>query len=224
MADDFALERRHPLVGLAGRPATASGGALRIEAASARSVVNLRCRADEGLVVDIRKTLGVDLPLTPNRWKGDERVAALWLGPDEWLIVAPDGDAAGVEQAVRQARPNDPWLSLVDVSHSYTCLLLSGPARDVLASGTAVNLRVDAFEPGGCVQTVLGKAPVLLRALHDNELLELWFRNSWASYLLGWLLDAPVRAQQHQPSSSGSPARPDYGYSRFGALPRRERS
>lgn len=191
MASDLLLERRGSLYGLLDELPKASSDAVRVEAAPARSVINLRGGADESLVTDLQMALGVELPLMPNHWNGDDRVAAVWLGPDEWLIVAPDGGTGEIERAVREARPNDPWLSLVDVSHNYTCLVLSGSkARDVLAKGCAVDLRPDKFAAGDCTQTVLAKAPVLLRALVDADSFELWFRNSYARYLATWLLDA----------------------------------
>lgn len=191
MAGDLLLERQHPLDGLAAELSNASSDAVRIEAAPARSAINLRGAPDESLVTDVQMALGVELPLIPNRWHGDDCVAAIWLGPDEWMIVAPDGEAGEIEKAMREARPNDPWLSLVDVSQNYTCLLLSGSkARDTLAKGCALDLRPDKFASGDCAQTVLAKAPVLLRALADADFFELRLRNSYARYLARWLLDA----------------------------------
>jgi sarcosine oxidase, subunit gamma len=191
MAAELKLERGRPLDGFAEELSKASSDAVRLQTAPARSVINLRGTADESLVTDAQMALGVELPLMPNRWHGGERMAAIWLGPDEWLIVAPQGEAANVEQAMREARPNDPWLSLVDVSHNYTRVALSGPsARDVLAKGCALDLRPDQFATGDCAQTVLAKAPVLLRALPEVDSFELWFRNSHAGYLAVWLLDA----------------------------------
>lgn len=193
MAADLKLERRGALDSLAEALAKASSDAVRIDEAPVRSVVNLRgAAADQSLVTDVQRALGVELPLMPNRWQGDERVAAVWLGPDEWLIIAPDVAAGDIERAIREARPTDPWLSLVDVSHNYTCVLLSGSgARDVLAAGCALDLRPDEFAPGHCAQTVFAKAPVLLRALPVVDSFELWLRNSFARYLAAWLRDVP---------------------------------
>lgn len=190
MAVDLELERHGPLDELREALGKADDSALLIEAVAARTVVNLRGKGDESLVTDLQMALGVELPLMPNRWHGDQRVAALWLGPDEWLILASDGQAGDIERAVREARPDDPCLSLVDVSHNYSRLSLSGPrTRDVLANGCALDLRADAFGPGVCAQTLLAKAPVLLRALSDADAFELWFRNSYADYVVTWLMD-----------------------------------
>jgi sarcosine oxidase subunit gamma len=37
------------------------------------------------------------LPTEPNTVAGDATRAALWLGPDEWLIVGPPGSEAQLE-------------------------------------------------------------------------------------------------------------------------------
>lgn len=194
MAAELKLERRAALDGFAEEFSSASSEDVCLELVPGRSIINLRgAAADQSLITDVQRTLGIELPLMPNRWTGDGRAAAVWLGPDEWLIVAPDGEVGGIEKAMREARPTDPRLSLVDVSHNYICVLLSGSkARDVLAKGCALDLRPDKFTPGDCAQTVLAKAPVLLRALVDADSFELWFRNSYARYLATWLLDASV--------------------------------
>lgn len=199
MASDVKLVRRGALDALAGELAKASGDAVRIEPLPIRSVINLRGQATENFASDIEAATGVALPLEPNRWNCDGDRAAIWLGPDEWLFVAPDGEAESMEQAIRAARPNDPWLSLVDVSHNYASVLLSSPRiRDLLAKGCTLDLHPRAFGPGDCAQTVLAKTRVLLRAVDDGKSIELWIRNSFACYTMHWLLDASAEFRPAQ--------------------------
>lgn len=192
MAAEVKLLRRGDLDGYAGELVKASGDTLRIEVMPARGIVNLRGNsADQSLITDAQRAIGIELPLIPNRWHGDDRIAALWLGPDEWLLVAPDGEAGDIEKAMRESRPMDPWLSLVDVSHNYTTLMLSGRrTRDLLAKGCALDLHSNEFKAGDCAQTILAKSRVLLRAVDAEESIELWVRNSFARYMVEWLLDA----------------------------------
>lgn len=201
MAAEMKLVRRAVLDGYADELATASSDALRIGVLPTRSVVNLRGNpADQSLVSDAQRAVGIELPLIPNRWDGNDRIAAMWLGPDEWLLVAPDGEAAEIEKAMRDARPMDPWLSLVDVSHNYAALKLSGPrTRDLLAKGCALDLHPSAFSVGDCAQTILAKSRVLLRAVDGEGSIELWVRNSFAGYTAEWLLDA-CRGLGHEPN------------------------
>ena len=201
MAAEMKLVRRAVLDGYADELAKASSDALRIGVLPTRSVVNLRGNpADQSLVSDAQRAVEIELPLIPNRWHGNDRIAAMWLGPDEWLLVAPDGEAAEIEKAMRDARPMDPWLSLVDVSHNYAALKLSGPrTRDLLAKGCALDLHPSAFSVGDCAQTILAKSRVLLRAVDGEGSIELWVRNSFAGYTAEWLLDA-CRGLGHEPN------------------------
>lgn len=195
MGREAKLDRRRPVETLGRELAKVGNAGFRVHVPPSCSVINLRGPGDESLVTAAQVALGIELPLAPNRWHGGERLAAIWLGPDEWLVVAPDGQAASVEQALRDGRPHDPWLAVTDVSHNYTRLVAAGPeTREILAKGCALDLRPGEFEPGHCAQTLLAKAPVLLRALQDDDVIELWFRNSYTRYLVAWLLDASASA------------------------------
>lgn len=201
-ADETVMVPRTPLDSLAGGRANCA--AVTMEPVGARTVVNLRGRIeDPGFLSAMSRAIGVELPAAPNRWDGDDRRTAIWLGPDEWLIVAPDGEAASLEEAIRAARPGDPWLSVVDVSQSYTALLLSGPCvRELLAKGCPLDLHPRTFGAGHCAQSTLAKARVLLRAVDEGAAIEAWFRNSFTEYAVRWLLDAS--AEFREPESQNA--------------------
>jgi heterotetrameric sarcosine oxidase gamma subunit len=79
--------------------------------------------------------------------------AALWLGPDEWLLVAPDGMAP--------PRVTVP-ASIVDVSHSMIGITIAGPrAAEVLNAFCALDLDA-AFPTGACTRTLFGKVEIIL--------------------------------------------------------------
>lgn len=198
MAVDAVDLRRLPLDSLAGELEALTDESVRIQPVGFRSVINLRGDAsDDGFMTAMDETLSVKLPSAANRWTGDDRRAAIWLGPDEWLIVGPDGEAAAVEEAIRKARPEDPWLSVVDVSHNYTALLLSGMGvRELLAKGCPLDLHPRAFGAHDCAQTILARTRVLLRAMDDQRSIEVWVRNSFAGYMARWLLDASAELRE----------------------------
>ena len=51
--------------------------------------VNLRLDpADSEALAAIQQMLGVQLPLTPNTTAASQGLLAIWLGPDEWLLLA----------------------------------------------------------------------------------------------------------------------------------------
>ncbi len=154
--------------------------------------VNLRIHpADGSLLTDV---LGGPLPAA-NTMTATSSGLIAWLGPDEWLVVAPDGRPS-LEGDVRAAAGSAP-LSVVDVSAARTIIAIGGPAaRDVLAHGCALDLDARHFLPGSCAQTRLALANVVLMAPPDQvdfvespEFLVL-VRSSFAAYLATWLLDA----------------------------------
>lgn len=121
----------------------------------------------------------------PNAWSGGERVTAIWLGPDEWLLTSPFLAPAELEAAVRTAGATG-----VDVSAQRTTIRLRGAhARDVLETGCAVDLHPRAFGTGSAAVTLLGQAGVVLLGLGPSDY-RLVVRSSFATYLAEWLLDA----------------------------------
>ena len=87
--------------------------------------------------------------------------AALWLGPDEWLIVAPESASGLAAQAAKAA--GDHPASMVDVSHRSRTLEITGPrAAWCLNAFCALDLDLHAFPVGMCTRTLLGKAEVVL--------------------------------------------------------------
>ena len=102
--------------------------------------------------------------------------AALKLGPDEWLLLAPDGEAAAL-MGVAVAG------SLVDVSHRSTAIEISGPfAVEALAGFVALDLNAAAFPVGMCTRTVFGKAEIVLwRTGSEVFRIEVW--RSFAAYV-----------------------------------------
>lgn len=106
--------------------------------------------------------MDVSLPRTACRAETSGSRAALWLGPDEWLLMIPASEADAVKQAVTASLAGAAH-SLVDVSHRQVALLLSGTgASEVLASGCPLDLHVSAFPVGMCTRTLLGKAEIVL--------------------------------------------------------------
>jgi sarcosine oxidase, subunit gamma len=122
------------------------------------------------------------------RCEGDR--TTLGLGPDEWLVLGPDGAQADIERDLR-ARIGGGWGAVTDVSAQRTTLELSAPrARDLLAKGCSLDLHPRAFGPGRCAQTDLGRANVVLHQVDEGPTYELLVAGSLAAYLAAWLADA----------------------------------
>ena len=116
--------------------------------------------------------------------------AALWLGPDEYLLLdfaTPDiGASAPIVAALELALQDIPH-ALVDISHRQFALEVSGPHAAVILSGACpLDLDLAEFPVGTCTRTVLAKADIVLwRTREDAFHLEVW--RSFSGYVTGLL-------------------------------------
>ena len=133
--------------------------------------------------------------------------AVLWLGPDDFLAVAPDdgvapggGSADGLAEALVEALGEGAG-QVVDLSSNRTTFELSGPsARAVLEKSCAADLHPRAFAAGTAITTEVGKIPVVLWKT-GAETFQLFPRASFADYLGRWLLDGMAEF-----AAAGSPS------------------
>jgi sarcosine oxidase subunit gamma len=195
MADTaLSIPRRSPLTGAADRLADAtraSGGAVRLAELPFLAQANVRLDAKGAAADAVGLALGLQLPLEPNTVVRAGELTALWLGPDEWLVVGPPGTQQDLESRIRAATGDEP-VSVTDVSAQRTTLLVAGPrARDLLAHGCPLDLHPRVFGAGRCAQTTLARAQIVLVA-RDESRAGFWVlvRSSFAGYLTDWLLDA----------------------------------
>jgi sarcosine oxidase subunit gamma len=133
--------------------------------------------------------LGLAVPDIACRAAAKGESAALWLGPDEWLLISAghraDETAAALRAALAQLAH-----SLVDVSHRQVALEVSGPdAPLLLAAGCPLDLDAGAFPAGMCTRTMLAKAEIVLwRTSAGAFRIEVW--RSFAPYVGAFLAEA----------------------------------
>lgn len=165
--------------------------------------INLRADPSaSGVMQRLASALGFALPVEPNTSAGGAEQLALWLGPDEWLLLGAPGAEASLETRCRAALGSDIG-SVVDVSANRTTLELWGPAaRSVLETGCAIDLHPRAFGPGRCAQTQLARTGVILHQLTSEPRYRLLVRPSFSAYLASWLRDA-------MPDSASDDDRPE---------------
>jgi sarcosine oxidase subunit gamma len=114
-------------------------------------------------------------------------VSALWLGPDEQLLLSAEGtDLVAALAPVLRDLPH----SLVDVSHRQTALEVNGPyAMTLLSTGCPLELDLTTFPVGMCTRTVLAKAEVVLWRTNERVFhIEVW--RSFAAYVSDFLAEA----------------------------------
>ena len=190
--------RRSPLADYVDRFAAlseSSNGTLVIREIPFLTQINFRANPSVAEVIaGVQHQLGMTLPVEPNTvaTKGDR--SCLWVGPDEWMLVAPPDQRLTIEAALRSALGDHPG-AIVDVSANRTAIEVKGiSARDLLAYGCAIDLHPRAFGPGRCAQTMLAKAQVIVQQTADTPAFLIYVRASFATYLADWLLDAAAIA------------------------------
>lgn len=153
--------------------------------------VNLRGDpADSAFVQAVEAVLGLALPVQPNTVAGSQDRIALWLGPNEWLLMTPPDGEVELIDALRKSL-TDLFAAVTDVTGGQTIISVKGPlARDLLAKGCPLDLHPRIFGPGQCAQTHIAKTAALIRP-RDGEppVFEIIVRRSFADYLWRWLED-----------------------------------
>jgi sarcosine oxidase subunit gamma len=147
--------RRSPLEGRA-----LPNGA-RIRATALSAATRLLLRGGPEVVGPVAAAFGVAPPTAPLASASEGARAALWLSPDEWLLIAEDQPAdlfAGLETALASV-----FHTLVDVSHRQVAIDLEGPgAARALSAGVPLDLDVVGFPVGMAARTLLFKAEITL--------------------------------------------------------------
>ena len=172
--------------------------AATVRVLAAMPQVSLRADpADAALLARIGEALAAVPPTTPNTVTvaADGEAHVLWLGPDEWLVVAREGApsefAAEVAAALREAAAGA-FLTTVDVSANRVGIEIAGPdALELLAAGCALDLE-RALPVGACAQTLLARATIVLWHVADDPepRYRVLVRPSFVRYLVAWLRDA----------------------------------
>jgi sarcosine oxidase, subunit gamma len=152
--------------------------ALRVELAEAARALAMNADAT-----------ALPLAVTPCRSNERGAWAALWLGPDEQLLLGPRDGAEACAARVALALQAVPH-SLVDISHRQGAIELAGPyAADLINSGCPLDLGLAAFPVGACTRTVFARSDVVLWRRGRQEFrLEVW--RSFLPYVLGLLAQA----------------------------------
>ena len=189
-----ALRRESPLVAWIdmGPPLRMSAEGVRLQERAFLGHISLRCDpGDSALTGTIERTLECGLPRKPNTFQlAPAGLRVLWLAPDEWLIVTPEGGEEMLAAALRRA-VGDGFAAVVELGSGQTVIEIAGPrAREVIAKGCPLDLHPRGFGPGSCAQSRLARALVTIAQVDGTPTFELIVRRSFADYLWRWLNDA----------------------------------
>ena len=102
-----------------------SGAGITLREKKLRGHLTLRGDAhDPAFAKGIQDALGMDLPVALTLVANGE-TSLQWMGPDEWLLIVPQGEEFATEQRLREALAGQ-HIQIVNVSGGQTLVELSG--------------------------------------------------------------------------------------------------
>ena len=161
----------------------------RFTLAEAPPAARFILRGGEAVRVSCGMAFSADLPSQLGPAGESAGRAALWLGPDEWLLIADGADAADISDVLESVLDGTAH-SLVDVSHRQIGLTASGPAAArVLNAGCPLDLDPRAFPVAFATRTLFDKIEIVLwRRAEATFHIEVW--RSFAPHLVASLAEA----------------------------------
>lgn len=140
------------------QPVVASSPFLRQLPAASRLVL----RGGPQVLAAAADALGLPRSETACRAVRNNGRAALWLGPDERLLLGPADATQEMNRLLQAALAGMPY-SLVEVSHGQAAFELSGArATAALNIGCPLDLDPASFPVDMCTRTVFAKAQIVL--------------------------------------------------------------
>jgi sarcosine oxidase subunit gamma len=162
------MQEHHPLVGRQ----LASGDA-PVTLRPADNAARFNLRIDPANLSAASAIWGTALPATIGGLAQSGRRLAACIGPDEWLLIAPEGERDAIEAAFAGLYATTIH-SLVDISHREVGIAVEGPAAaDVLQSCIAFD--VGAMAVGEARRTIIDRVQIiLLREAETRFRVEVW--------------------------------------------------
>lgn len=159
----------------------AAGSGVTLAEATIASAWNVQGDpARSALIDETRRLFDITLPLAPNTTTRSDKLTALWLGPESWLLAAGAASAL-VDYPAKRDALNAAGGALFDVSASRVAWTISGPrAADVLAKGCPLDFHPRAFAAGTCAQSVFGHVSVLIDKRDDGPTFTVMVARSFA--------------------------------------------
>ena len=191
MSDAVLQSPLAPLLGAGDKSLMVDGRQLSLGEAALMDMLNLRGNpADPAFSSAVQMVTGLALPVVANTASLGTDRQLLWLGPDEWLLQCPMGQATALEVALRQAMTGH-HMAIVNVGHGNTVLRVHGQgAADLLSRGCPLDFHASVFAAGQVAQSHISRANATILCKQAGSHYEVTVRRSFADYLFRWLCAA----------------------------------
>ena len=146
----------------------------------------------------IGKSLNILLPTEANTSTQSDKLTALWLSPDEWMIYSnqPVDENTNNYETEELLNKNIAKLNLgavTDVSDQFVMINLKGnKIYRLFQSGSPFNFNDFQNKKGAVIQTILTKIDIIVHNQDKNDV-NLFVRRSFSQHLFSWMNDAASR-------------------------------
>jgi sarcosine oxidase subunit gamma len=161
-----------------------------------RGMIDLRgFTSDRKLMAAVKGALGVDLPKTPRTSHSFGDIKALWLSPDQWLILCARDKAAELTAELAKALAGIHSL-VVDVSDMRCIIRLEGEgAREVMMKSTSLDFTDGDFTSGYIRRVRFAEIAALFNIVEEN-VIDVYVFHSYANYAWDFLLKAARKGSE----------------------------
>jgi len=146
----------------------------------------------------VGKSLNILLPTEANTSTQSDKLTALWLSPDEWIIFLNDAINKDLNdyETEKLLQNNISKINLgavTDVTDQFVMINLKGnKIYDLFQSGSPYNFNNFQNKKGAVTQTILGKIDIIVHN-QDKNTVNLFVRRSFSQHLFSWMNDAASR-------------------------------
>ena len=159
--------------------------------------INLRGKKREFLT-NIGKNLNIILPSEPNTSTTSDKLTAIWLSPDEWMIVSneivsKDTNKYELNEVLYDSISKTNLGAIIDITDQFVQLELKGKnIYELFSAGSPFNFNEFKEKKGSTTQTLLNHTDVILHNKDKNSV-NLFVRRSFADHLYSWIYDITSR-------------------------------
>jgi sarcosine oxidase subunit gamma len=149
-------------------------------------------------ITAIGKNLNMILPTEANTSTLGESLTALWLSPDEWMLVSNETISENtntykVEDNLVNNISKVNFGAVTDVSDQFVMINIKGSKIfDLFSTGSPFNFNKFKHKKGSVIQTILSHIDVIIHLTEINDV-NLLVRRSFSEHLYSWLNDSASR-------------------------------
>ncbi len=159
--------------------------------------INLRGKEREFLT-NVGKNLNIILPTEANTSTTSDKLTAIWLSPDEWMIVSnelvnKDVNKYELYELLFNSISKTNLGAVIDITDQFVQLELKGKnIYEIFSAGCPFNFNEFKEKKGSVTQTVLNHIDVILHHKEEN-VVNLFVRRSFSEHLWSWIEDSASR-------------------------------